>query len=187
MVPPAPDDPRKIDALQTAFSLFLRFGYRKTSMDDVARAVGLSRQGLYLWFPSKQALFVATLDLVITRIREGVEAALGGEGDLPTRVAAAFVVVAGGFIDAGVSMAAMDELLETSKRLVGDRVQQTRLWFRDQLATALEGHVAGGATAAQVAEVLEAASDGFKHGREPVTVAEYETRMRLAVRAMVRP
>ena len=42
--------------------LFLRFGYRKTSMDDIARAAGVSRQALYLWFPNKEALFCAVVD-----------------------------------------------------------------------------------------------------------------------------
>ncbi len=35
---------------------FARYGYRKTAMDDVARALGISRQGLYNRFGSKQAL-----------------------------------------------------------------------------------------------------------------------------------
>src|SRR5262245_29785734 len=40
-----------------AIAIFLRFGFKKTSMDDLARAAGLSRQGLYLHFASKDALF----------------------------------------------------------------------------------------------------------------------------------
>ena len=56
-------DPTEISAarheslLQAAFGVFLRYGYKKTSMDDLARAAGLSRQGLYLHFANKDALF----------------------------------------------------------------------------------------------------------------------------------
>lgn len=47
--------------LEAAAGVFLRFGFKKTSMDDVARAVGLSRQGLYLHFAGKDELFAAAL------------------------------------------------------------------------------------------------------------------------------
>lgn len=44
--------PRALDA-------FARYGYRKTSMEDVARAAAISRAGLYLLFGSKRGLFTA--------------------------------------------------------------------------------------------------------------------------------
>lgn len=54
-------DDRKRALLDAAAGVFLRFGFKKTSMDDVARAGGLSRQGLYLHFASKDELFAAAL------------------------------------------------------------------------------------------------------------------------------
>ena len=61
---------RRDDALETACGLFIRFGYRKTSMDDIARAVGISRQGLYLWFPNKEALFVSAIDHFLSNLQK---------------------------------------------------------------------------------------------------------------------
>lgn len=43
--------------LDAAVGIFIRFGYRKTSMDEIARAAGVSRQGLYLQFASKEDLY----------------------------------------------------------------------------------------------------------------------------------
>jgi len=43
---PDPDDLRRRRLLDVALATFLRFGFRKTSMEEVARAAGLSRQGL---------------------------------------------------------------------------------------------------------------------------------------------
>ncbi|MEI9814332.1 MAG: helix-turn-helix domain-containing protein [Acidobacteriota bacterium] len=40
-----------------AIPVILRYGIRKTSMDEIAAAAKLSRQGLYLFFPGKEALF----------------------------------------------------------------------------------------------------------------------------------
>ena len=43
-------------ALDPIVATFARHGFRKTSMDDVARALGTSRQSLYNRFGSKRAL-----------------------------------------------------------------------------------------------------------------------------------
>ena len=48
---------RRTAVLQAALLTFARFGYRKTSMDQVARDAGISRPGLYFLFASKPALF----------------------------------------------------------------------------------------------------------------------------------
>jgi AcrR family transcriptional regulator len=55
-------DERRAALLAAAAEVFARYGYRKASMDDVARAAGLSRQGLYLHYPTKDALFKAAVD-----------------------------------------------------------------------------------------------------------------------------
>src|SRR3954469_20119799 len=66
------DTARRKHVLTTALSTFARFGYRKTSMDDVARAADISRPGLYFLFTSKQNLFRAA---VVRALDEDVEAA----------------------------------------------------------------------------------------------------------------
>ncbi len=53
---------RKAAILVAAQPVFLRHGYRKTSMDDVARAADVSRQGLYVHFESKEQLFREMID-----------------------------------------------------------------------------------------------------------------------------
>jgi AcrR family transcriptional regulator len=52
---------RREHILDTALEAFLRYGYRKTSMEDVARAAKISRPGLYFLFSSKEDLFVAAV------------------------------------------------------------------------------------------------------------------------------
>lgn len=47
--------------LAAALETFLRYGYRKTSMADIARAAAISRPGLYFLFTSKQELFAAAV------------------------------------------------------------------------------------------------------------------------------
>jgi len=50
---------RREHVLGAALLTFARYGYRKASMEDVARAADISRPGLYFYFASKQDLFRA--------------------------------------------------------------------------------------------------------------------------------
>jgi TetR/AcrR family transcriptional regulator len=54
--------PRQAAILAAALKVFLQFGYRKTSMEDVAAAAEVSRQTLYLQFRNKERLFRATVE-----------------------------------------------------------------------------------------------------------------------------
>ncbi|GAB5546166.1 MAG: hypothetical protein SangKO_059260 [Sandaracinaceae bacterium] len=64
--------------LNEAANLFVRFGYDKTSVSDIARAAGVSKGAFYLAFESKDALFEALLLREMMRFSDawarGVEA-----------------------------------------------------------------------------------------------------------------
>src|SRR3954454_25409397 len=49
--------------LRAAIELFTASGFRGTSLDRVAAAVGISRQGVLHYFPSKTHLLLGVLDL----------------------------------------------------------------------------------------------------------------------------
>jgi AcrR family transcriptional regulator len=53
--------PRRKALLEASIGVFARFGYRKTSMTDIARAAGFSRQGVYFYYANKGELFKATV------------------------------------------------------------------------------------------------------------------------------
>jgi AcrR family transcriptional regulator len=50
---------RPSEVLDAAQAVFTEKGFAAARMDDVARRAGLSKGALYLYFPSKEALFVA--------------------------------------------------------------------------------------------------------------------------------
>jgi AcrR family transcriptional regulator len=69
------------DAILDAAGLLLgRFGYHKTTMDDLAREAGIARRTLYLHFRCKDDIFLARIDRVIERLlsEERQIAASGG-------------------------------------------------------------------------------------------------------------
>src|SRR5947209_16550890 len=52
---------REARLLDAAARLFAHFGFDKTSVDDIARAAGVSKGAVYLHWPSKFKLFEAVL------------------------------------------------------------------------------------------------------------------------------
>lgn len=62
---------RLVEAARTQFS---RFGYRKASVEDMARAAGISKGSFYLFFESKAAAFMAAAEAVESELRSRFEA-----------------------------------------------------------------------------------------------------------------
>ncbi|MBU3877244.1 TetR/AcrR family transcriptional regulator [Faecalicatena sp. AGMB00832] len=53
---------RKQEIIETAMRLFHEKGYEKTSIADIAKAIGVAQGLCYRYFPSKEALFDCTID-----------------------------------------------------------------------------------------------------------------------------
>lgn len=53
------DDPRTNSVLNAALAVFARYGFKRVSMEDIAREAGLSRPLLYITFANKAAIFTA--------------------------------------------------------------------------------------------------------------------------------
>lgn len=73
---------REARILDAAARLIERYGYDKTSVEDIAREAGISKGAIYLHFKSKDALFEALLlresDVIVTRFYELLDADPGG-------------------------------------------------------------------------------------------------------------
>ena len=66
--------------------LFARRGIRATTVEQLARAAGISKGAFYLFYPSKEALFFAIVEEVETAMQARLEAA--GRGRAARRAAA---------------------------------------------------------------------------------------------------
>ena len=67
VVPPSADDKRAA-ILTAALVLFGRYGYRRTSIDDLARETGIAKGTVYLYFSTKEEIFRALCDTVMARV-----------------------------------------------------------------------------------------------------------------------
>jgi TetR/AcrR family transcriptional regulator of autoinduction and epiphytic fitness len=101
-IPPPPVEPaagRQLAVLDAAVGVFARYGYRKTSMEEVARAAGVSRQGLYLQFANKEELFRKALEHSLSsQLHEAVLALSRRHDGLEQRLIAACDAWSGRFV-----------------------------------------------------------------------------------------
>jgi AcrR family transcriptional regulator len=63
----APADVRDA-VLDAAERLLARYGYRKMTMDDLAREAGIGKGTTYLHFPSKQEVVLCSIDRIVERL-----------------------------------------------------------------------------------------------------------------------
>src|SRR3954467_14783501 len=131
------DSSRRDQALAAALEVFGRYGFRKTSMDEIAQAADISRQGLYLHFASKDALFRAA-------VRRELDTALGeasrcldevGVG-LERRVVAALDAWLGRYVGSRLAPD-IGNLLHHPTMQLGDIVEPARAEFDARLAAAI--------------------------------------------------
>jgi len=61
---------RRTQIIEAAIACLAREGYHRTTMDDIVHASGLSKGALYWYFPSKEDLFLAILDVWMRELQE---------------------------------------------------------------------------------------------------------------------
>jgi TetR/AcrR family transcriptional repressor of nem operon len=81
--------------LDVARELFLERGLKGVSMDDVASAAGLKKANLFHYYPSKECLELAVLDLAAGEMREQVQEQLSAKGRDPVGAVASMFEQAG--------------------------------------------------------------------------------------------
>jgi AcrR family transcriptional regulator len=159
----ADDKRRRI--LDCAFDVALRYGYQRMTMDDVAKACGMSRPALYLQFKNKGDIFSAIARDMMGRALKSAEAALDGPGSVEDRLFAALKAGILDPIEALHSTAHGAELMDMKHQLAGDVISGWRSKKAAMIADALDASgtaKAKGLTGKQLADILLDGIDGLK-------------------------
>src|SRR3979409_2211567 len=117
-----------------ALELFTRYGYRKTSIDDIAQTAQVAKRTVYLHFENKAAVFLAILEYLGDQVRQRCVAAERMGGTAVDRLT--------GFLDAYFGMgfelfnkaAHMPELEETFSKLARARIGNLNTDYEARLA-----------------------------------------------------
>ncbi|TGN18753.1 TetR/AcrR family transcriptional regulator [Leptospira idonii] len=166
--PSSGQDKRKTDILENSISVFLRYGFRKTSMDDIARAAGISRQGLYLYFSAKEDLFKASVSYLLETSLSSAKAKLSDKNyDIQDRLVNGFEEWMGRFI--GVMGEGSGDLAEAGRTLVGNMIEDYEVLFQNSVGETIDSsylksyYKSNQISVKQLLENLYAVSKGLKY------------------------
>lgn len=70
MVPRKPREERINEITQAAIEVFLEKGYENTTMDNIAYKAGVSKGGLYHYFPSKDMILIFANEKISQKVQE---------------------------------------------------------------------------------------------------------------------
>ncbi len=185
---------RREDILAAARSIFLHYGYRRASLEQIATEAGMSRTSLYHHFRNKDDIFRATAEALHEQAQASAEHAAEFPGTLAERLLAVLEARLGRLFDQIADSRHADELVGESNRIVGDLNARYAARYIDLLAGVLgQAEAAGeirlsraGTDARSAALVLALGAEGLASGvgAEP-TAAEYRRRMADLVAIMV--
>ncbi|MCG8589228.1 MAG: TetR/AcrR family transcriptional regulator [Proteobacteria bacterium] len=182
---------RREALLEAARETFIHYGWRRTSMEAIAREAGLSRTALYHHFSNKEEVFRALCEVLHERVVEAAEAAARGPGSCAERVRGLLDARLGFFFDTLRASRHGFELLDENSRQCGDvsleaakRVHRILARVLRQGEQAREIDLAGvGLRPDTAATFLLRCGEGLAgHQRAVPTSAEYRKRLDQLVR-----
>jgi AcrR family transcriptional regulator len=155
--------------------LFTQYGYRKTSVDDIARAAQVAKRTVYLHFENKAAVFLAILEHLADQVRQRCAAAEhAGGGTAVDRLARLLDAYFGMGFELFSKSEHMPELKETFSKLAQTRIGDLNTEYGKRLAKFLRslekageiGRPPQGLTVEQVVHILIRTAEATKHDPE---------------------
>ena len=161
--------------IRAAHAQFRLYGYRKTSMEDIAGELGISRASLYSYFKNKDEIFRSVSIWLHERAMADAEQCLMESWDrknVSSKIVQVLLARHLSFHEEQFHSVHAEELQDEYSRLCGDVVVESNAKFQRLLADGLDVAVAESliyvdlddVKTAEVAEVLNLATAGLKRG-----------------------
>lgn len=156
--------------LTCAREVFARHGYRKTSMQDIAHAAGLSRAALYQRFRNKEDVFRQGAEMMQAEVLERTRTALEADTEFGERLRRAMLAFTEGLLQPLDAAGHGQELFAASRDLAasveaGHRAALRRLLREhlEQARTRGEITLPPASDSEQLAELLHITATACKH------------------------
>jgi AcrR family transcriptional regulator len=151
--------------------LFTQYGYRKTSIDDIARAAQVAKRTVYLHFENKAAVFLAILEYLGDQVRQRSAAAERAAGTAVDRLTGLLDAYFGMGFELFSKSEHVPELEETFSKLARSRIGDLNTEYQERLARFLRslrktdeiGGPPQGLTVEGIVCILVQAAEGAKH------------------------
>jgi AcrR family transcriptional regulator len=158
---------KKNKILTAARSVFLRYGFRRVTMNDIAEAAGVSRPALYLLFKSKEEIFIGVYLQFVDETLAEIERTMATATTSQKKMEFAFEIWAVRPFGVMMNSPEAKELMECSLGFAQDALSQGYRKFESMivpvLATLTKKPSAKASLAPErIAHVLASAVRGFK-------------------------
>lgn len=177
--------------LEAATTLFARYGFKRTTMEDIASESGLSRASLYVQFRNKEDIFrELARDLHEDAIAHA-SAALDRDGPLADRLLSAVEAKSLRMMEIAHGSPHGAELMDENHRLCGDIATEAEARFLEMLSETFAKADARGEIDLADADLTPlAAADLFLHSvsglkRVGASLKDYRTKLSALVRVFV--
>jgi len=128
-----PKDKREV-ILTAAFSLFGHYGYRRTSIDDIAQEAGIAKGTVYLYFKSKDEIFRALSQQLIDQMLATTETAQTATTSIAEQLRDMLDAKFGYFFELLHRSAHVREILDAKNQLCTDLFAQADRRYQRMLA-----------------------------------------------------
>ena len=79
-------DDKKETIKKAGLQVFSKYGYYKTTLDDIADTVGIKKNSLYYYFPSKESLFEEIVRSEVVKMKQCVQKSVDSVDDYEEKV-----------------------------------------------------------------------------------------------------
>jgi len=186
--------PRQRSILDAALRRFSHYGYRRTSMDDIAREAELSRTALYQHFANKEEIFRALAAYLYHRALVAAGAAARADEAIEERIFGVLDAKLGFFYELLHGSEHGLEILDDGNRLCGDVTADAGSRYQRILVRVIrDGETRGefslqrvGLDPDSAAQFFVDCAEGLAGGRgAQATPGQYRARLRQLVDALV--
>ncbi|MEM8840945.1 MAG: helix-turn-helix domain-containing protein [Pseudomonadota bacterium] len=183
---------REIHIIEAAFSLFLRYGVKRTSMNDIAQEAGIARQTLYNAFSNKDAILRATIRLFTERAMAEVETGLRSSDTLAGKLDIVFGQLAVKPYEMLHASPNAEDIISGMNAASREEIAANNLAFQAALERVLsdanDAIAQNGLTPKALAEILQTAASAAKEkAATRAHLDELLTSLRLVALAIAEP
>jgi len=174
-------DDRRARILDAAQELFLRYGVKRTSVDDVARLTGIAKGTVYLSFASKDELFIALAERMSSEALARACALAAGSAPVAERITDVLDTLIGEFARLLEQSPHAAELIDTKR---GSAAPVFAAYYGGIDALLAELLAGEGITAADAPQLFRAAAHGALDVGDKDAIA-YRARLKRLVETLL--
>lgn len=179
---------KRAKIVTAATTLFSRYGFKRTSIDQLAAEAGVAKPTVYAYFKDKDAVFEAVVVAVCEDLIARAEAASRGRGSIEERLSAMLAAKFTRYWELVQRSPHAQELLDSQNRLGTETIARADKAFVRLLATTIEESsevdpARAGLTAMGLAQLLIRAASGAAY--DATTVAAHRKHLGELVRLLM--